>query len=106
MSIGVAIIGGGKQAIHRHLVPVRTRLTHWVFHFLAGIFAKEEHLPAVLAASNLSLKAIYSRSLNSVATLTEGLAQKVEFYSDETKDQSRGYEDLLKNEEIQAVIIA
>jgi len=60
----------------------------------------------VLAADDLTLKAIYSRSLNSVATLSEGLAQKVEFYSDETKDQGRGYDDLLKEESIQAVIIA
>ncbi|KAB8360821.1 hypothetical protein FH972_024555 [Carpinus fangiana] len=61
----------------------------------SGIFAKEQHLPAVLATPSLSLKAVYSRSLKSAATLCEKLAQKVDWYSEETETDGRGLDDIL-----------
>ncbi|OLN81158.1 hypothetical protein CCHL11_09522 [Colletotrichum chlorophyti] len=80
--IGVAIVGG-------------------------GIFAKEEHLPAVEATDHLSLKAIYSRSRKS-AEDTAKLATKSgspDLYSDDSGD-GRSFKDLLARDDIQALIVA
>lgn len=91
-----------------------------------GIFAQNQHLvrperaspspnptranastkPAILATPSLSLKAVYSRTLASAAALTANLPQKVDWYTDETAAQGRGYEDLLSNTNISAVIVA
>jgi len=79
MAIGVAIIG-------------------------SGIFAKEEHLPAVQGCSSLSLKAIYSRSSKSATALSEGLAG-VETYADDA-GAGKSLADLLKRTDVEAVIIA
>ena len=78
MAIGVAIIG-------------------------SGIFAKEEHLPAIQATPSLSLKAVYSRSLKSAQALSEKLSG-VDLYSDDQSDKK--YEDLLKRDDIKGVVIA
>lgn len=78
MSIGIALIG-------------------------SGIFAKEEHLPAIQATPALSLKAVYSRSLNSAQTLAEKL-ENVELYSQD--QDGKNIDDLLKREDIKGVIIA
>lgn len=79
MTIGIAIIG-------------------------SGIFAKEAHLPAVLATPELSLKAIYSRSLASAKSLSENL-DNVELYSEDA-GEGKSYADLLKRDDTNAVIIA
>lgn len=78
MTVGVAILGG-------------------------GIFAREEHKPAVLAAPTLSLKAVYSRSLKSAKSLETG--DEVSLYSD---DSPTGHQldDLLARSDIHGVIIA
>ncbi|KAJ4503950.1 hypothetical protein HRR83_007748 [Exophiala dermatitidis] len=78
-AIGVAILGG-------------------------GIFAREEHKPAVEAAPDLTLKAVYSRSLKSARTL-EVDESKVDVYSDES-GAGKSLDDLLARTDIQAVIIA
>ncbi|EON69762.1 hypothetical protein W97_09025 [Coniosporium apollinis CBS 100218] len=78
MSIGVAIIG-------------------------SGMFAKDEHLPAVQAAPSLTLKAIYSRSLKSAKSLAENLSN-ADLYSDDS-GEGKSYSDLLARSDIQAVII-
>lgn len=78
MSFGVAIIGG-------------------------GIFAREEHLPAVRASKHLTLKAVYSRSLKSAKTLETG--SDVDLYSDDS-GSGKTYHDLLLRSDIHAVIIA
>ncbi|KAJ5174406.1 uncharacterized protein N7482_000283 [Penicillium canariense] len=78
MTFGVALVGG-------------------------GIWAKEEHLPAVLASKDLCLKAIYSRSLKSAEDVARASGKEVDLYSDDSK---QGYEDMLKEEDISAVIIA
>lgn len=39
----------------------------------AGIFVREEHMPAVAACKDFELKAIYSRSKKSVESVLEGL---------------------------------
>lgn len=49
----------------------------------SGIFAKEEHLPAIQATPLLSLKAIYSRSLKSAQSLAETVSD-VDVYSDDS----------------------
>ncbi|KAH7083824.1 hypothetical protein FB567DRAFT_473806 [Paraphoma chrysanthemicola] len=69
----------------------------------SGIFAKEEHLPAIQATPLLSLKAVYSRSLKSAKTLSENLSD-VELYSDDSEGKT--YADLLKRDDIKAVVIA
>jgi len=77
MSIGVAIIGG-------------------------GIFVREEHLPAVKAASShLTLKALFSRSIASA----KALDANVDLYSDDS-GSGNTYHDLLVRYDIHAVIIA
>lgn len=79
MSIGVAILGG-------------------------GIFAREEHKPAVDAAKELTLRAIYSRSLKSAESL-EADESKVDLYSDDS-GTGKTLDDLLARSDIHAVIIA
>jgi predicted dehydrogenase len=70
----------------------------------SGIFAKEEHLPAIHAASSLvTLKALYSRSLKSAKTLSENLSE-VDLYSDDSEGKT--FDDLLKRDDIKGVIIA
>jgi len=68
----------------------------------SGIFVKEEHLPAVQASDDLDLKAIYSRSVKSAKSVTEGLSG-VDLYSD---DSDKGYKDLLSRDDVECVIIA
>lgn len=63
---------------------------------------KEEHLPAVQRCPDLTLKAVYSRSLKSAKTVSEGLSE-VELYSD---DSENSYSNLLSRNDIHAVIIA
>jgi len=80
MSIGIAIIGG-------------------------GIFAREEHLPAVRASSHLTLKAIYSRSLKSAQSL--GTESSVDLYSEDSdQGKGKGYGAVLGRSDVHAVIIA
>ncbi|ANB12330.1 hypothetical protein AWJ20_580 [Sugiyamaella lignohabitans] len=73
----------------------------------AGIFVKEEHLPAVLASPNSELKAIYSRSIKSVKAVLEGatISSKVDTYSDDS-GSGKGLDDLLARKDIDAVIVA
>ncbi|EED22107.1 oxidoreductase family, NAD-binding Rossmann fold protein [Talaromyces stipitatus ATCC 10500] len=80
MAIGVALIGG-------------------------GIWAKEEHLPAILASKDLELKAIYSRSLKSANDVAGEVkdTQKIDLYSE---DSSQTFGDILKRDDIQAVVIS
>ncbi|CAN9289013.1 unnamed protein product [Alternaria sp. RS040] len=78
MAIGIAIIG-------------------------SGIFAKEEHLPAIQDTPSLSLKAVYSRSLKSAKILSEKLSD-VELYSDDQDGEK--FEDLLKRDDVKGVVIA
>ncbi|KAF6839029.1 oxidoreductase nad-binding rossmann fold protein [Colletotrichum plurivorum] len=73
-----------------------------------GIFAKEQHLPAIEATELLSLKAIYSRSRKSAedaASLVTKVAASPELYSDDS-GPGKSYADLLARDDIQAVILA
>jgi predicted dehydrogenase len=92
MSIGVAIIGSGIFVQDEHLVSIATRsppprLTPFK--------------PAVQATSQLTLKAVYSRSLKSA----QALNLKVDLYSDDS-GVGNTYHDLLLREDIHSVIIA
>ncbi|KAF2873781.1 hypothetical protein BDV95DRAFT_488933 [Massariosphaeria phaeospora] len=69
----------------------------------SGIFAKEEHLPAIRETPLLELKAVYSRSLKSAQTLAEG--QSLDLYSDDAEG-GKNYDELLKQDDIKAVVIA
>ncbi|KAK4173039.1 hypothetical protein QBC36DRAFT_336639 [Triangularia setosa] len=76
----------------------------------AGIFARHEHLPAILASPDLlSLKAVYSRSQTSATTLADAVpsgAPKPDIYYDSPSEPGRGLADLLKRGDIVAVDIA
>ncbi|KXH68049.1 oxidoreductase [Colletotrichum salicis] len=80
--IGVAIVGG-------------------------GIFAKEEHLPAVEASDNLTLKAIFSRSLKSAQDTAKLVTKSAspDLYSDDA-GEGKSFKDLLARDDIQALILA
>lgn len=67
-----------------------------------GIFVKEEHLPAVQKCPDFSLKAVYSRSLKSAKSVSEGLSN-IQLYSD---DSEENYSHLLARVDVEAVIIA
>lgn len=69
----------------------------------SGIFAREEHLPAIRAAPTLALKAIYSRRQAAAQSLAEGV-DDVEVYSDE--QEGRDYDALLARDDIKGVVIA
>ncbi|KAL6703538.1 hypothetical protein ACN47E_009563 [Coniothyrium glycines] len=69
----------------------------------SGLFAKEEHLPAIQKTPALSLKAVYSRSLKSAKSLSESHSE-VELYSDDSDGKT--YDDLLKRSDITGVVIA
>ncbi|KIW64066.1 hypothetical protein PV04_09025 [Phialophora macrospora] len=71
----------------------------------AGIFAKEEHLPAIQACPSLLLKAVYSRSQGSAEGLASTLTNKVDVYYDSPETSGKSVDDLLKRDDIQAVII-
>ncbi|PSN65999.1 NAD(P)-binding protein, partial [Corynespora cassiicola Philippines] len=68
----------------------------------SGIFAKEEHLPAIRATPLLDLKAVYSRSHASAQALASGIT--VDLYSED--QEGRTYDDLLKRDDISGVVIA
>jgi len=70
----------------------------------AGIFVKDEHLPAVRACTDLILKAVYSRSLKSAKGVVED-GPEVDLYSDDS-GEGKNYGDLLLRSDIGAVIIA
>jgi len=60
--------------------------------------------PAVEASKDLTLKAIYSRSLHSATSLATD-DSKVDLYSDDS-GSGKSYADLLARSDVQAVIIA
>jgi predicted dehydrogenase len=68
----------------------------------SGIFAKEEHLPAIRATPLLTLKAVYSRSQASAQSLASDIG--VDVYSED--QEGRGYDALLGRADIVGVVIA
>ncbi|KAK3315845.1 hypothetical protein B0H66DRAFT_272339 [Apodospora peruviana] len=75
----------------------------------AGIFAKEEHLPAIQAASTsgTSLKAVYSRSQKSAEALASFAGHEVDIYFDSpSTDGGKSLDDLLRRDDIDAVVVA
>lgn len=71
----------------------------------SGIFAREQHLPAVQETVDLQLKAIYSRSLKSAQDLAQSALDTVDLYAEDAGAGKR-YSNLLAREDIGAVIIA
>ncbi|PKS07493.1 hypothetical protein jhhlp_006097 [Lomentospora prolificans] len=81
--VGVAIIGG-------------------------GIWVKMHHLPSVLACQNLSLKAIYSRTLASAQKAAQTIPPEASVSPDLYSSDSgpgKSYADLLARSDIEAVIV-
>ncbi|KAK4182373.1 oxidoreductase-like protein [Podospora australis] len=73
----------------------------------AGIFAREQHLPAIEANSNLVLKAVYSRSQESAEKLASSAKTKdVTVYFDSPATPGKSLDDLLARDDISAVNIA
>ncbi|KAF7589211.1 hypothetical protein BBP40_004595 [Aspergillus hancockii] len=69
----------------------------------AGIFAIEEHLPAIQILPQLALKAVYSRSQQSAEKLAAAFGAPVDIYSDTS---SQSLDHLLGRPDIHAVVIA
>ncbi|KAF2806409.1 NAD(P)-binding protein [Mytilinidion resinicola] len=69
----------------------------------SGLFAQEEHLPALLSNPSLKLVAIYSRSLASAKSLSKDL-KDVDLYSEDS-GEGKGYADLLKRADLKGVIV-
>ncbi|CAK7237607.1 hypothetical protein SBRCBS47491_010041 [Sporothrix bragantina] len=77
----------------------------------AGIFAKEEHLPAIEAAEGLTLGAVYSRSQASAEALAAAATKtadgkSADVYYDSPATAGRGLDDLLGRSDIAAVVVA
>ncbi|KAL2134075.1 hypothetical protein VTI74DRAFT_1071 [Chaetomium olivicolor] len=73
----------------------------------AGIFAREEHLPAIEANPALTLKAVYSRSQQSAEALAAGSKDpsSVAIYFDTPAVEGKSLDDLLRRDDIAAVDI-
>ncbi|KAH6618305.1 oxidoreductase-like protein [Chaetomium sp. MPI-SDFR-AT-0129] len=71
----------------------------------AGIFAREEHLPAIEATPALSLKAVYSRSQSSAEALASASRSPstVAIYFDSPAVPGKSLDDLLQRTDIAAV---
>ncbi|KAK4118819.1 oxidoreductase-like protein [Parathielavia appendiculata] len=74
----------------------------------AGIFAREEHLPAIEASPTLTLKAVYSRSQQSAEALAAASKDpsSVAVYFDKPAVEGKTLDDLLQRDDIAAVDIA
>ena len=59
--------------------------------------------PAIQAAKNLTLKAVYSRSLKSAQSIADLEPGPVDLYSD---DSDKGFKDLLRRDDIVGVIVS
>ncbi|KAG7140962.1 hypothetical protein HYQ45_002343 [Verticillium longisporum] len=78
MSIGVGLVGG-------------------------GIWAREEHAPAIEAAKDLTLKAVFSRTLKSAQSIADVVAGSPQLYSDEG---DAGFDALLERSDVDAIIVS
>ncbi|TGJ79586.1 hypothetical protein E0Z10_g9180 [Xylaria hypoxylon] len=73
-----------------------------------GIFMKEQHLPAALACPQISVRAVWSRSLKSAEETAKILADAgtpVDVYSGESGVE-KSYDDILKREDITGLVLA
>ncbi|KAB5515131.1 hypothetical protein GE09DRAFT_1161052 [Coniochaeta sp. 2T2.1] len=71
----------------------------------AGNFARAEHLPAIEAASNLNLLAIYSRSQSSAGGLAGQAKSKPDVYYDSPSESGKSLDELLARKDIEAVVV-
>lgn len=68
-----------------------------------GIWAREEHLPAVQSAKDLVLVAVFSRTLKSAKAIADSVTDAMDLYSE---DSDNGYDELLKRSDIDAIIMS
>ncbi|KAI1085228.1 NAD(P)-binding protein [Whalleya microplaca] len=75
----------------------------------SGIFVKEQHIPAARASPQISIKAIWSRSLKSAQEAAKLISSddgaSVELYSTDA-GKGKSYDDILKRDDIVGVILA
>ncbi|KAJ4022773.1 hypothetical protein NW766_001820 [Fusarium irregulare] len=69
----------------------------------AGIFAREQHLPAIEAVEHFNLKAVYSRSEQAALSLATLARDDVDIYFDSPPISGRSLDDLLERSDIAAV---
>ncbi|PKS06036.1 hypothetical protein jhhlp_007870 [Lomentospora prolificans] len=72
----------------------------------AGIFAREEHIPAIQACDLVTLKAVYSRSQKSADALATSVDPKPDSYYDDPSSADKSLDALLARNDIQAVVVA
>ncbi|KAL2140514.1 hypothetical protein VTI28DRAFT_3718 [Corynascus sepedonium] len=74
----------------------------------AGIFAREEHLPAIEAVPSLTLKAVYSRSQASAEALAAASRDpaSVAVYFDSPAVEGKTLDDLLSRADVESVVVA
>ncbi|EAL93936.1 oxidoreductase family, NAD-binding Rossmann fold protein [Aspergillus fumigatus A1163] len=104
MSVGVAIIGSGMSAIYTRPTVMSLELIKSQASSLAKSIWYVICFPAVQAAKDFQLKAVYSRSLKSAQDLASGTTG-VDLYSEDS-GPGKGYADLLARDDIAAVVIA
>ncbi|EEY21596.1 NAD-binding Rossmann fold oxidoreductase family protein [Verticillium alfalfae VaMs.102] len=73
----------------------------------AGLFAQEQHLPAIQSSKTFELRAVYSRSLKSASALAANTSSPdaVTTYADDHPTPSRSLADILARTDVSAVII-
>lgn len=88
----------GILAREDHAVSYRTRRKH-SNHRADSCFIQ----PAIEAAENIELRAVYSRTAQSAQSIATAVSSQVELYSD---DSERAFEELLNGDDIQAVVLS
>ena len=81
----------------------------YVQEFTSGQMKNIAHVsckPAVAAVKNLSLKAVYSRSLKSARMVSANLSDADLYSDDQASDTGKSLEHLLSRSDVHAVIIA
>ncbi|KAF4472356.1 NAD-binding Rossmann fold oxidoreductase family [Fusarium albosuccineum] len=68
-----------------------------------GIWAREEHLPAIVASKDLALKAVYSRTNKSASSIADNVSYPLDLYTDE---DGKGFDALLERTDIEAVVLS
>ncbi|KAH8888055.1 NAD(P)-binding protein [Thozetella sp. PMI_491] len=71
----------------------------------AGIFALEQHLPAIEESETFELKAVYSRSQKSAESLSSKAKGPADVYFDNPTTDGKSLDDLLARVDISAVVI-
>merc|ERR1711939_808673 len=96
----------GPSSIHLHTFNMSSSAPLSIALMGAGIFAREQHLPAILSSNKFALKAVYSRSLKSAKELLKDAkgVESVDVYSEDS-GEGKNLAALLNRDDIAAVDI-